>query len=71
MEVNEPEPHQDQDTTPNVAEVCQKKKEPYKSLLPFPSRLRGTNPKAEEANQEILETFRNVEINIPLLNAIM
>jgi len=32
--------------------------------------LRGKTPDANEANQEILETFRKVEINISLLNAI-
>jgi len=28
------------------------------------------NPKVDQANQEILETFRKVEINIPLIDAI-
>ncbi|XP_031393661.1 uncharacterized protein LOC116205261 [Punica granatum] len=35
---------------------------------PFPSRF--ARAKKEEAEQEILETFRKVEVNIPLLDAI-
>ncbi|KAF5804656.1 putative retrotransposon gag domain, aspartic peptidase domain superfamily [Helianthus annuus] len=35
---------------------------------PFPSRLRSTQKQREE--QEIMETFRKVEVNIPLLDAI-
>ncbi|KAI3755784.1 hypothetical protein L1987_55590 [Smallanthus sonchifolius] len=35
---------------------------------PFPSRLRST--KKEREDQEIMETFRKVEVNIPLLDAI-
>ncbi|KAJ9176682.1 hypothetical protein P3X46_011968 [Hevea brasiliensis] len=37
-------------------------------LPPFPSRLAKT--KREEQEKEILETFRKVEVNIPLLDAI-
>jgi len=44
--------------------------EPSKPLPPFPSRLRKYNYKAEEANQDILDVFRKVEINIPLLDAL-
>jgi len=40
-EVNKSEPNQDQDTTSNVMEVGEDKKEPYKPLSPFPCRLRG------------------------------
>jgi len=40
IEVNKPEPNQDQDTTSNVKEVGEDKKEPYKPLPPSPSRLR-------------------------------
>lgn len=40
----------------------------YVTSPPFPSRLRKS--KKEEAEKEILETFRNVEVNIPLLDAI-
>ena len=46
------------------------KKELYKPLPLFPSRLSGKTAKVDEANQEILETFRKVEINIHLLDAI-
>ena len=70
MEVNKPEPNQDQDTTSNIKEVGEDDKEPYKPLPPFPNRLRGKTPKVDEANQEILETFRKVEINILLLDAV-
>ena len=37
--------------------------------LPFPPRAISNN-KMEEAEEEILETFRKVEVNIPLLDAI-
>jgi len=37
--------------------------------LPFPPRA-ISNKKMEEADKEILETFRKVEVNIPLLDAI-
>ena len=44
IEVNKPkakpEPNQDKDTTSNVKEVGEDKKEPYKPLPPSPSRLR-------------------------------
>ena len=38
-------------------------------LLPFPPRV-VSNKKREEAKKEILKTFRKVEVNIPLLDAI-
>ena len=41
IEVNKLEPNQDQGTTSNVKEVGKDKKEPYKPLSSFPSRLRG------------------------------
>ena len=44
IEVNKHEPNQDQDTTSNVKEVGEDKKETHKLLPPFPSRLRGKNP---------------------------
>ena len=37
--------------------------------LPFPLRA-ISNKKMEKAEKEILETFRRVEVNIPLLDAI-
>ena len=70
IEVQEPEPDQDQDTPSNGKKVGKDKKEPYNQVPSFPSRMRGRNFKLNEANQEILETFRKVEIKIPLLNAI-
>ena len=70
IEVNKAKPNQDQDTASNVKEVSKDKKEPYKPLPPFFSRVRGETPKEDEVNQEIFETFRKVEINIPLLDAI-
>jgi len=38
--------------------------------IPFPHRVVQKNIKLEEAEKEILETFRKVEVNIPLLDAI-
>jgi len=70
IDVNKPEPNQDQDITSNDKEVGEEKKEPHKPLPAFPSRLSGKIPKVDEVNQEILETFRKAEINIPLLDAI-
>ncbi|CAN6583773.1 unnamed protein product [Malus baccata var. baccata] len=40
----------------------------FPSNLPFPSRFMHT--KKEEAERDILETFRKVQVNIPLLDAI-
>ena len=37
-------------------------------IVPFPSRL--SKSKKEEEEKEILETFRKVEVNIPLIDAI-
>ena len=39
-------------------------------MPPFPSRLRNYNSKVEEANHDIPDVFRKVEINIPLLDAL-
>ena len=50
IEANKPEPNQDQDTTSNVKDVGEDKKEPYKPLPPFLSRLRGKTAKVDEAN---------------------
>ncbi|WVY92235.1 hypothetical protein V8G54_037749 [Vigna mungo] len=36
----------------------------------YPNRLKSRNKKMEELDQEILNTFKKVEINIPLLNAV-
>ncbi|CAN6723564.1 unnamed protein product [Malus baccata var. baccata] len=40
----------------------------FPSNIPFPSRFMHT--KKEEAERDILETFRKVQVNIPLLDAI-
>ncbi|KAM2498829.1 hypothetical protein PS1_041051 [Malus domestica] len=40
----------------------------FPSIVPFPSRFMQT--KKEEAEKDILETFRKVQVNIPLLDAI-
>ena len=40
----------------------------YKITPPFPSRF--AKSKKEEQEKEIMETFRKVEVNIPLLDAI-
>jgi len=54
IEVSKPESNPDQDTNSNVKEVGEDKKELYKPLPPFTSRLKGKTPKVDEANQEIL-----------------
>ncbi|XP_027364507.1 uncharacterized protein LOC113871611 [Abrus precatorius] len=38
--------------------------------LPFPQRAIQPNKKFEETDKEIMETFKKVEVNIPLLDAI-
>ncbi|TYG46003.1 hypothetical protein ES288_D11G221200v1 [Gossypium darwinii] len=40
----------------------------YVPKAPFPQRLR--NEKSDDVNAEILETFRKVQVNIPLIDAI-
>ncbi|CAL8993227.1 unnamed protein product, partial [Prunus brigantina] len=40
----------------------------FRPIAPFPSRL--SNSKKDQGLDEIMETFRKVQINIPLLNAI-
>ncbi|KAL7617721.1 hypothetical protein Lser_V15G04300 [Lactuca serriola] len=40
----------------------------YKPLPPFPSRLKST--KHERADEDIMDIFRKVEVNIPLLDVI-
>ena len=60
IEVSKLEPNQDKDITSYVKEVDEYKKEPYKPLSPFSSRLKGKTPKEDEANQAILETFTKV-----------
>ena len=41
---------------------------PVRPALPFPSWF--AKSKKEENEKEILDTFRKVQVNIPLLNAI-
>jgi len=60
----------DTDSHQTTREIGEKKREPYKLTPPFPSRFRSPTSKVNEANQEILETLKKVEINIPLLDAI-
>ncbi|CAN6677801.1 unnamed protein product [Malus baccata var. baccata] len=62
--------------TPNLSKSSNKGKNvsnsvptnAFPSNVPFPSRFMQT--KKEEAKKEILETFRKVQVNIPLLDAI-
>jgi len=42
----------------------------YSPLPPYPKRLKPKTKKLEELDQEILNTFKKVEINIPLLDAV-
>jgi len=60
----------DIDSNQTTKEIGEKKREPYKPIPPFPSRFRTPTSKVTEANQEILETLKKVEINIPVLDAI-
>ena len=62
-EIKAKEPENDQKESTIVS-----KHEQSKSVPPFPSRLRNSNSKVEEANQDILDVFRKVTINIPLLD---
>lgn len=70
LEVKGVEPELDADSNQTTKETGEKKREPHMPIPPFPSRFRSPTSKVNEANQEILETFRKVEINIPLLDAI-
>ena len=42
----------------------------YSPPPPYPNRLKPRNKKMEELDQEILNIFKKVEINIPLLDAV-
>ncbi|WVZ18857.1 hypothetical protein V8G54_006179 [Vigna mungo] len=42
----------------------------YSPPPPYPNRLKPRNKKMEELDQEILNTFKKVEINIPLLDVV-
>ncbi|CAN6691835.1 unnamed protein product [Malus baccata var. baccata] len=61
---------------PNLSNSSNKGKNVYNSVhtnvfpsnVPFPSRFMQT--KKEEAEKDILETFRKVQVNVPLLDAI-
>jgi len=70
LEVEGAEPELDTKSNQTTKELGERKREPYKPIPAFPSRYRSPASKVSEANQEILETFRKVEINIPLLDAI-
>ncbi|XP_027915170.1 uncharacterized protein LOC114174533, partial [Vigna unguiculata] len=43
---------------------------PYSPPPPYPNRLKPKTKKMEELDKEILNTFKKVEINIPLLDAV-
>ena len=70
LEVKGTEPGLDTNSNQTTKEIGEKKREPYKPIPPFPSRFRNPTSKVNEANQEILETLRKVEINIPFLDVI-
>ena len=65
LEVKGAEPELDTESNQITKELGEKKREPCKPIPPFPSRFRSPTSKVNEANQEILETFRKVGINIP------
>ena len=70
LEVKAAEPELDTESNQTTKELGEKKREPYKPIPPFVSRFRNHTSKVNEANQEILEILKKVEINIPLLNSI-
>ena len=65
-EIEPKEPENDQ----RRESIIVSKHELSKPVPPFPSRLRNNHSKVEEANQDILDIFRKVEINIALLDAL-
>jgi len=69
LEVKGAELELDTDSHQTTKEIGEKKREPYKSIPPFPSRFQSPTSKVNEANQEIFETLKKVEINIPLHDA--
>ncbi|XP_062080607.1 uncharacterized protein LOC133785379 [Humulus lupulus] len=59
----------DEDVPPKPTDPTQPTPKPtFVTPPPFPSRLKKT--KKDEVDKEILDTFRKVEVNIPLLDAI-
>jgi len=70
LEVKAAESELDTESNQTTKEIGEKKRKPYKPIPPFPSRFRNPTSKVNEANQEILETLKKVEINIPLLDTI-
>jgi len=70
LEIKGAKPELDTNSNQTTKEIGEKKREPYKPIIPFPSTFRNPTSKVNVANQEILETLKKVEINIPLLNAI-
>ncbi|XP_021763811.1 uncharacterized protein LOC110728476 [Chenopodium quinoa] len=52
-----------------VSDVVSSKTDHFSSYVPFPSRLTSKRKK-QEIEKEVLDVFRNVEMNIPLLEAI-
>jgi len=70
LELKGTEPELDIESNQTIKEIGEKKREPYKPIPHFLSRFTSPASKVNEANQEILETFRKVEINISLLDAI-
>jgi len=69
-EVKGVEPELNKDSNLTTKEIGEKKREPFKPIPPFSSRFWSPTSEVNEANQKILETFRKVEINIPLLDAL-
>ncbi|KAI3737146.1 hypothetical protein L2E82_27141 [Cichorium intybus] len=67
-EEDELEVKKDETTSSNNKKQKQVQIEAQVTPPPFPSRLR--NMKREKEDEEILELFRKVEVNIPLLDAI-
>ena len=57
-----------EDDSPNNTPQEKEPERQYKLVAPFPQRL--ISPKPLDKNLEILEVFKQVKINIPLLDAI-
>jgi len=70
LEVKGVEPELDADSNQATKEIGEKKREPHKPIPSFPTGFWSPTSKVNEANQEILETSKKVEINIPLLDDI-
>ena len=61
---SEPEKEAEEDKGTETPQLAKHNLKEYKPLLLFPSRLK--NIKCEREDEDILEIFRKVEVNLPL-----